>query len=421
MPLCQYIGRQPEKEGREEHMTSRVLSIEIGIQFTRVVEIDYKTKQPKIYQAFSFETPPDMIEDGVVKSDARFLAQFKQELLKNRIRTRRAVFNIRSGRIAQREIEIPFVKEKRIHSLLITNIADYFPVDLTKYQLIHQVLEKRVEDKKIKIAAIAVPNDLLLSYQELAEYCGLTIVAVDYTAHSIFNSMALAKTQGVYATLQMDERESVITVLENGAIALQRTIGYGLDEALETVRENWGTEKLSHREALEVLKTETCMYQTLDSHQNTKVYLEKGEVLGEREEETEDEITREKRRRQEQVTDALRMLLGNIERVISYYNSNHPNAVIEKITFMGLGAECMGMRELLEGHLNIPVQKLNAIGSIRIPKELEDKGFSICVSTIVIGAAMNPMNLQIRKLKFTEEQEKKNEAGVTTATVICGI
>ena len=81
----------------------------------------------------------------------------------------------------------------------------------------------------------------------------------------------------------------------------------------------------------------------------------------------------------------------------------------------------MGMRELLEGHLNIPVQKLNAIGSIRIPKELEDKGFSICVSTIVIGAAMNPMNLQIRKLKFTEEQEKKNEAGVTTATVICGI
>lgn len=46
-------------------MANRVLGIEIGENLTRVVEIDYKAKNPKIYNMFGFPTPPGMINDGV--------------------------------------------------------------------------------------------------------------------------------------------------------------------------------------------------------------------------------------------------------------------------------------------------------------------------------------------------------------------
>ena len=42
-------------------MANRVLGIEIGENLTRVVEIDYKAKNPKIYNMFGFPTPPGMI------------------------------------------------------------------------------------------------------------------------------------------------------------------------------------------------------------------------------------------------------------------------------------------------------------------------------------------------------------------------
>lgn len=43
-------------------MANRVLGIEIGENLTRVVEIDYKAKNPKIYNMFGFPTPPGMME-----------------------------------------------------------------------------------------------------------------------------------------------------------------------------------------------------------------------------------------------------------------------------------------------------------------------------------------------------------------------
>ena len=47
-------------------MAKKVLSMEIGQATTRVIEIDYMAKAPKIYQAFSLETPRDMVQDSTI-------------------------------------------------------------------------------------------------------------------------------------------------------------------------------------------------------------------------------------------------------------------------------------------------------------------------------------------------------------------
>ena len=38
-------------------MNNRVLSIEIGNSFTKICEIDYKVKKPKVYKVLTVETP----------------------------------------------------------------------------------------------------------------------------------------------------------------------------------------------------------------------------------------------------------------------------------------------------------------------------------------------------------------------------
>ena len=68
-------------------MATKVLSIEIGQGLTRVVEMDYKVKNPKVYNYFTFETPKDVIDDGLVKRNEAFTSLFKAECEKRSIKT----------------------------------------------------------------------------------------------------------------------------------------------------------------------------------------------------------------------------------------------------------------------------------------------------------------------------------------------
>ena len=99
-------------------MANKVLGIEIGQNLTRVVEIDYKVKNPKIYNMFSFATPPDMISDEGVEVNSIFKAMLQSKLKECHISTNKAIFVLNSARIANREIEIPFVKDNKIKDLL---------------------------------------------------------------------------------------------------------------------------------------------------------------------------------------------------------------------------------------------------------------------------------------------------------------
>ena len=84
-------------------MAGKVLSMEIGQGMTRVVEVDYQAKSPKIYNAFSLETPKDMVQDGVITRNEDFIINLKAELRKRNIRTESIVFTVASSRIANRE------------------------------------------------------------------------------------------------------------------------------------------------------------------------------------------------------------------------------------------------------------------------------------------------------------------------------
>ena len=147
-------------------MATKVLSIEIGQGLTRVVEMDYKAKNPKVYNYFTFETPKDVIDDGMVKRSEAFTGLFKAECEKRGIKTTQVVFSVNSSRIARREVKIPLVKEKQIQSLLDTSATDYFPVDMSSYHLAYDIVEKitKGDDKGYRLNLLAVPNDLTASY-----------------------------------------------------------------------------------------------------------------------------------------------------------------------------------------------------------------------------------------------------------------
>ena len=213
--------------------------MEIGQGMTRVVEVDYQAKSPKIYNAFSLETPKDMVQDGVITRNEDFIINLKAELLKRNIRTESIVFTVASSRIANREARIPLCKPKQILPLITANAADYFPVDMNQYHLVYNILGKTEEEgvKQYRLSLLAVPNDVTTSYIDLARTLGMHIRAMDYVGNSIFQVVRHEMTSGVNAVIKIDEHSSLITIIKGGEIVLQRSVPHGVNGAIENVTE----------------------------------------------------------------------------------------------------------------------------------------------------------------------------------------
>lgn len=383
-------------------MAERVLSVEIGYSLTKVCEIERNGKNPKILGSFVIETPEGMLRDGAIEVSDEFVTLFKEMMDSHKIRTKKTIFTIASSRIATREAIIPYVKEKQITDIVRANLSDYFPVDPSTYMFSHSIIgvvrdnsnalpqndENQEGDKKAKeslsrptgykILVLAVPKPIILSYENLAKTLGLEITTIDYNGNSIYQAAKEECKDGVQLIVKIDERSALLMVMEDGVIALNRTIPYGIDEALTTLSQTKHLGPAStYAEALELVRRKTVI---LNNFQGATMATEDSG-------DSQAELIRAEKKA---VTDSLHTLAGGILRVIDFYNSNHSNRPIQSALITGIGADFSGMGALLSNELDIKVKNLTHLAGIDIEKVFKDVTYGEYVT--VIGASMAPVS-----------------------------
>ena len=373
-------------------MAKRVLSMEIGQATTRVVEIDYMSKAPKIYQAFSLETPRDMVQDGVVSRNEDFLINLKAELRRREIKTDSVVFTVASSRIANREARIPLVKENKILPLITANAAEYFPVDMNQYHLVYNILGKidTKEEKQYRLSLLAVPNDVTTSYLDLAHSLQMHIKAIDYVGNSIFQVVRQDFANGTNAVIKIDEHTSLVTIVKDGEIVLQRSVAHGVNGVIENMMElDVYGENLDYYGATKAFTTNHCIRRYL----NVDVDYQEPE-------DTSDEIMMSRI----MLTENLRYLIGNIGRILEYYVSRNDNEPIDSIELVGIGADFIGLDELLSNELGYNVQNYDGLNMIKI-MSTGYTDVTMHVLAACIGASMKPLQLLSPELMKGEKQQ----------------
>ena len=373
-------------------MAKKVLSMEIGQATTRVVEIDYLSKSPKIYQAFSLETPRDMVQDGVVSRNEDFIISLKAELRKREIKTDNVVFTVSSSRIANREARIPLVKENKILPLITANAAEYFPVDMNQYHLVSNILGKidTKEEKQYRLSLLAVPNDVTTSYLDLAHSLQMHIKAIDYVGNSVFQVVRQDFSRGTNAVIKIDEHSSLVTIVKDGEIVLQRSVAHGVNGVIENMMElDVYGENLDYYGATRAFMTNHCIRRYL----NVDVDYQEPE-------DTSDEVMMSRI----MLTENLRYLIGNIGRILEYYVSRNDNEPIDSIELVGIGADFIGLDELLGNELGYSVHNYDGLNQIKILST----GYSdvtMHVLAACIGASMKPLQLLSPELMKGERQQ----------------
>lgn len=374
-------------------MAKKVLSIEIGQQVTKAVVIDFLKKNPHVYNAFSFDTPEGVMEDGYVKDKDRMAQLLREQMKDNGVNEKEVVFSIASSKIASREVTVPYVPEKNLDNLINATAQDYFPVNMDEYTLAYNVLEtvKEKDKKSLKLLLLAAPDSLIQNYYSLADLMGVRVESIDYYGNGSMQVLQKHIGSGYSVCVQIGSLNTMVSVLKENQQIMQRTIPYGTNTIIETMLAHPALECRDETDAMEMLCRENVVYSTLDYEDET--------VRGTRISEDQWKRSGQSREARKAVTDAVGGILLSVIRVVDYFGSRYPDCQLGYIYITGMGVKIRGLDTLFEREMDLPVRKLEKLTNITFSRgfarSLQDQTEYIAA----IGAAIEPVGFSLKELK----------------------
>ncbi|MBE5874159.1 MAG: hypothetical protein E7287_07085 [Lachnospiraceae bacterium] len=372
---------------------AKVLCAEIGHSVMKICEMEYKAKNPKVYRCFEIPIPEGSCVDGYFNPDRqkKLVATVKKGLAKNRVRTKKIIFTVFSGKIINREVLLPAVRINAIDSVIQTNISDYFPVDMSDYNVTYTLtntIEKGKDAGKHKVLIMAAENAMVQQYRDFAESLGLTLINLCYGGDSIYRAVKQDVSEDCRAIVTIEEQHTIITIVKEGKLLLQRSINYGVGEAVSEILNQSCFDVLSYEKAWNLAKEYNCFYRTSEDAPNL--------LEGKR-----------------AVEGILKSLAGSIARIIDYFNSHADGKVVQELVLAGSGAGFVGLDAMIAEETERECSLLSVVSSVRHRSNKET------LSTFVtcIGAGLSTIGFAYDERK-EKEKRKNNYIPATVLLVI---
>jgi type IV pilus assembly protein PilM len=206
----------------------------------------------------------------------------------------------------------------------------------------------------------------------------------------------------IKVTMKVNEDSTVVTIIENDVVQLQRTVNYGISEAIASVQEcKLFGDRIDANEALRILKRKTCVFKKFD---------QKNMNVDDDADRDGDISPAEMGQLRAQVTDDLRTMIGSIARVFDYYQSRNASKKIEKVYLSGIGSSVSGLSKLMTNELGFKVVAVQQFEDMGMSKTMENENVRVAEYFGCIGAALEPVSISVGD-KRGEKSRKKEESG----------
>jgi len=369
---------------------NKVLSIDITNESITIVEITASgKKQTYIHKVLIFETPEDSFEDGQIRDIERIATEIRSQLAQAGVSNKTAVFVMNSTKIVNREVVIPAVAEKKVATLINSNAMEYFPVNnIEDYVIANTVLETFTDEngsKQMRVMAVAAPENMVRSYYDLAQACGLKVQDLDYIGNAMLQLIKTQTTeQSTTMVIQLGSESTVLNVVNGDKLLLQRTVPYGTNPVVNVVMQEKGVDATT---AMTMLQNERII--TVDFDDN-------------------------------EATGAFRYLINNIGRVMDFYASKNPDNPIDDVFLTGDGALIRGIDGLFKIQLNVSTRIMDSLYNVKFDPSIDLRVYSPVYLIAPIGGAINPMGFQVSSGGGAGKMKQSSGIGPFIAIAVVG-
>lgn len=400
-----------------------MISIETGIQWTKVALVDYRKKNPPVHEAFAFRTPEHAVEDGYIRDKDSLARALKEELMRRQIMEKDVVFTLSSSKVVTREVMIPYVKDNKIKGIIDAQSRDYFPMDISGYTISYSKMDVVEDDgkKQLKLLLVAIPDNLLGNYVSFAQLAGLKAETFDYIGNGCIQLMCDSFVDNAMI-IQLEEQATVISILENKKLAFQRVTPYGYGATISAVVDHPILGIDDEEKAFDFLLEHNVIF-------NKPSMPDNGDPAQQAIDQTQaDEAY-------EDLAESLRYHLRIANTALDYYQNQVKKEFVGNVYLVGDGSRFAGIHKLFAQELPLPLQKidfakiidlrnqngvndqkkagkkkhpdytdpvLEESSSLRQPRAATPVGF-----LSVIGAAVHPLDAKPKEMQ--EADSKKND------------
>lgn len=436
-------------------MAKKVVVVRVGTETIRIVHMDNTPDNPTVYGCVRVPTPQGAVEDGEVKNIMDVSRRIKQACQEKGITTKDVIFSLSSSKIANRETTIPLVKDSKIQGIVDAKVGDLFPMDKDRYIFsyvkqggsrtaeegekvtdgsekakeqepeITDDTKKKKKKKELKLnfnigkkkegeegkeeapqdvldlLVYAAPIDLVRSYYALAEGCDFNVMAIEVDGNGIFQIMKRQVNEGVEMAVQINRDATLINIMSQDKLLLQRTIPYGASTIVEAVMNEPAFRAPEYDKAFKIIMTQRVLLYNLNAAN------------------PQNDLSMQKRI---ELTQSASSLIGNIYRVIEYYNSRYREEPVKGIIVTGDGAKIAGIHELMANELGIPTRTPSELQGVQFNRQIE-VNVNILQYVGCFGAVYSPVNFipEDIKNKTATRESIKGIAAVFAASILVSI
>lgn len=272
--------------------------------------------------------------------------------------------------------------------------------------------EKLNQNKKhMRVTVYAVPSSLVKNYYNFANTMRFDIVSLDYSGNSSYQIIKRQVNRGTNVFVQMNEQDTLISIMKDDVLILQRTVGYGINMLTDAVMDQEGYHVSDKAAALELLESKNLL--TLDPDPNEPVKFDsswsKGEVAAASEfmrtvvasKQWEEQKEQEARRN---IADSIHFLTNSIARMLDYYKANHKNIDINAIYITGTGVRIKGIDQFFYSEIGMTNKKIEKLWTVSATKKAagyrkHPSEFISCIGAVINPIDFVPMEFLIKRQK----------------------
>ena len=229
------------------------LGIDIGTSLIKIVGLAKSGNRIKLenYGETSalalYEEPFRTFEKNTLYlSNAEVVKAIRAILEEGKIKTRDVIMSIPDFSSFFTNFELPPMKKEEIPQAVQYEAPQHIPLPLSEVVIDWQIINTEASEKKgakIKILLVAVPNEAISQYQEIAKLCGLNLQGFEAEAFSFarayMNSLR-EKSQHTIALIDIGAQSTSCSIIERGVIQISHSFDIAGNELTETLAKSLG-------------------------------------------------------------------------------------------------------------------------------------------------------------------------------------
>lgn len=343
-------------------MASTVVGLDFGHGVIRAAEIaDANKARPTLVRYHDIQVPVSAIDRGEVVEQGTVSAAIKQLWAAGGFKSKKVVLGVGNQRVLVRDLSVPKVPLDRIREALPFQVQEILPVPVAEALLDFYPVSESREDGRDMVNGllVAAVKEAVLANVEAVQAAGLQAVEVDLIPFAISRALLTgAPSRGTVAVVHIGAVMTSVIVAVDGIPQFVRVTQNGGDDITNALVSRLG----------------------MDAHQAEQVKRGFG-LAGEN-------ASPEWRPAIEVIYQVTSDLLAGVRNTLSFYVTNRPGAVIERVFVSGGGAQLPGFAAALADTTRLSVFAADALDRFAVARSVRTENVKSGAAGITVAAGL---------------------------------